>query len=923
MKGPNSPYALANDSLPQTPGTPYTDHFLQAKDQAPISAFVQRTMSVTQEQWDQIMDAPQGRSRVQHNYAYGSATMGNRKLDHLASLPPTGRTRWKYSSIFWLPVISPYNRYYHVWSTLVLLVDLSYTAFVVPIGVGFSISDTRLTWAAVCDFAAGAVFGVDLFLGFQVGFVVTYNLRKKAIMDGRLIARYYIRKGTFLVDAISTIAWLAQIIVVILVAQGRGKGKVSDILQILRLLRVSRLTRLMKRMFINSIGTNEISHLPIIKRLSSGSTYLLQILYGVMVLINFLGCLWYWTAATQGFDGTWIAIYSPFVREYGDADGVVNNQTVQDHIPQLRLYLTSIYWAMTTISTVGYGDITPQTVPEICVTLIVFFVGIMFFGILLGSIGEMLQRASKDARRAQIYREKMEAVDAWVAKRKIPKRIRHKIRAYYAEVWVRQAEESNEGQFFSELPHTLRNEVVWHMCRKLFASLYLFRDLDAPTQLLLASKMQPVRVGAGHDVCNQGDVADRLWVLQEGQLLALYYDQEAEIEVDPAIVGETALLQEHQDTFQLRICGYRTLTSCTLWEISMRDLLPILHHRPQLYAHFLGKVKEHLLGRCALHPDTWLPEFVSILQGIPDAPGLDERQVPGSPTAALHAVRQSHLSSLSSLGVGHGMRERAPTDDQSRGLPDRPKLEPMKGAEPGSEAHMSVRIQDSDQDVGVQGIRSTIGEEAGSTDLDQGGEHEEQGGPSLSRQTSLGAARSWISRRLSRSTSSRSVSFKPENEVLGEGSSHPKQLHSRHSSAGFVPVTLAALRPMPAPRSDPTRSGSGGLLQRARSGASQVESRAPSSLGPGGSSGRATPHNIFSESDSDEEDDAASKLISQLSDPNRLHAALMPQLLVPSLPRPPDPAAAQMMTELMLAMRTLQDQMQELMRSKSASPTAQ
>lgn len=34
-----------------------------------------------------------------------------------------------------LPIISPYNYYYHKWAFIILLLDLSYAAFVVPIGM--------------------------------------------------------------------------------------------------------------------------------------------------------------------------------------------------------------------------------------------------------------------------------------------------------------------------------------------------------------------------------------------------------------------------------------------------------------------------------------------------------------------------------------------------------------------------------------------------------------------------------------------------------------------------------------------------------------------------------------------------------------------------------------------------------------------
>ena len=37
--------------------------------------------------------------------------------------------------------------------------------------------------------------------------------------------------------------------------------------------------------------------------------------------------------------------------------------------------------------------------------MVVFIVGIIFFGVLIGSLGQLLQSASKDARKAQLYRQ--------------------------------------------------------------------------------------------------------------------------------------------------------------------------------------------------------------------------------------------------------------------------------------------------------------------------------------------------------------------------------------------------------------------------------------------------------------------------------------------------------------------------------------
>lgn len=45
---------------------------------------------------------------------------------------------------------------------------------------------------------------------------------------------------------------------------------------------------------------------------------------------------------------------------------------------------------LVTMLSIGYGDITPQTTAEIVVTMFCMIAGIVFFGILLGSIAEAL-----------------------------------------------------------------------------------------------------------------------------------------------------------------------------------------------------------------------------------------------------------------------------------------------------------------------------------------------------------------------------------------------------------------------------------------------------------------------------------------------------------------------------------------------------
>lgn len=58
---------------------------------------------------------------------------------------------------------------------------------------------------------AGLLYTIDLFFNFHVGFIGKYNTQKTLVMDGRAIARYYVTKGTFIVDFITACCWTAQV----------------------------------------------------------------------------------------------------------------------------------------------------------------------------------------------------------------------------------------------------------------------------------------------------------------------------------------------------------------------------------------------------------------------------------------------------------------------------------------------------------------------------------------------------------------------------------------------------------------------------------------------------------------------------------------------------------------------------------------
>lgn len=59
------------------------------------------------------------------------------------------------------------------------------------------------------------------------------------------------------------------------------------------------------------------------------------------------------------------------------------------------IYTVAIYWVITTLATVGYGDYKGYTEYEYLYSMAVEFIGIGFFSFLMGSINSILVQESK------------------------------------------------------------------------------------------------------------------------------------------------------------------------------------------------------------------------------------------------------------------------------------------------------------------------------------------------------------------------------------------------------------------------------------------------------------------------------------------------------------------------------------------------
>ena len=101
-----------------------------------------------------------------------------------------------------------------------------------------------------------------------------------------------------------------------------------------------------------------------------------------ILFVHIISCIWiffgYYNWSDDGLSENWIEIFG-----FGNAD-------------MAEMYMIGLYWTITTITTVGYGDISATNGIERIIACMIMIIGVIAFSFSTGALSSMI--SSEDSR---------------------------------------------------------------------------------------------------------------------------------------------------------------------------------------------------------------------------------------------------------------------------------------------------------------------------------------------------------------------------------------------------------------------------------------------------------------------------------------------------------------------------------------------
>ncbi|XP_063843724.1 potassium voltage-gated channel unc-103-like isoform X13 [Scylla paramamosain] len=473
-----------------------------------------------------------------------------------------------------------YSPFKAVWDWIILLLVI-YTAIFTPYVAAFLLNEQEVARQnnqnqydspiVIIDLIVDIMFMVDIIINFRTTYV---NHNDEVVSHPGKIALHYLR-GWFLIDVVAAIPF--DLLLVTDSEAGTephttaspaerefeeaDDEKTTTLIGLLKTARLLRLVRVARK----------------IDRYSEyGAAVLLLLMATFALIAHWLACIWYaiGNAERPGLPHKigWLDHLANATRQYyyGNSTGG----------PTLRAkYVTALYFTFSSLTSVGFGNVAPNTDVEKIFTILVMLIGSLMYASIFGNVSAIIQRLYAGTAR---YHTQFMRVKEFIRFHQIPNPLRQRLEEYFQHAWT-YTNGIDMNLVLKGFPDCLQADICLHLNRQLFQSCPAFEGASPGCLRALSMKFKTTHAPPGDTLVHRGDVLTSMYFISRGSLEILKDD------VVMAILGKDDIFGENPciySTIGKSSCNVRALTYCDLHRIMRDDILDVLDLYPEFSEEF-------------------------------------------------------------------------------------------------------------------------------------------------------------------------------------------------------------------------------------------------------------------------------------------------------------------------------------------------